>query len=109
MGTDVRRLDAKRWIGEYQARVEQALGSPVQVILFGSYARGEATPDSDVDLLVVVPQLDRQILNTILDIAWEVSFEAGLVLTVIPVALDELEKLSDSPFLQAVRREGIRI
>jgi predicted nucleotidyltransferase len=28
---------------------------PDQIILFGSYARGEAGPDSDVDLLVVMP------------------------------------------------------
>ncbi len=28
---------------------------PLKVILFGSYARGEVTPDSDVDLLVVMP------------------------------------------------------
>jgi predicted nucleotidyltransferase len=29
--------------------------SPQRVILFGSYARGEATPNSDVDLLVIMP------------------------------------------------------
>jgi predicted nucleotidyltransferase len=28
---------------------------PDKIILFGSYARGEAGPDSDVDLLVVMP------------------------------------------------------
>ncbi len=28
---------------------------PERIILFGSHARGEAGPDSDVDLLVVVP------------------------------------------------------
>ena len=28
---------------------------PDQVVLFGSYARGTAGPDSDVDLLVVMP------------------------------------------------------
>lgn len=28
---------------------------PDQIILFGSYARGDAGPDSDVDLLVVMP------------------------------------------------------
>ncbi|MDP6041008.1 MAG: nucleotidyltransferase domain-containing protein [Candidatus Latescibacteria bacterium] len=27
--------------------------NPIKIILFGSYARGTATPDSDVDLLVV--------------------------------------------------------
>jgi predicted nucleotidyltransferase len=29
--------------------------SPVKVILFGSYAKGTATEDSDIDLAVVVP------------------------------------------------------
>jgi len=28
---------------------------PEQIILFGSHARGDAGPDSDVDLLVVMP------------------------------------------------------
>jgi len=28
---------------------------PERIILFGSVARGDATPDSDVDLLVVMP------------------------------------------------------
>jgi predicted nucleotidyltransferase len=29
---------------------------PLQVILFGSWARGDARPDSDLDLLVVMPE-----------------------------------------------------
>ena len=29
--------------------------SPEKIILFGSHARGQAGPDSDVDLLVVMP------------------------------------------------------
>jgi predicted nucleotidyltransferase len=28
---------------------------PQRIVLFGSYARGKARPDSDVDLLVVIP------------------------------------------------------
>lgn len=28
---------------------------PERIILFGSYARGDAVPDSDIDLLVVMP------------------------------------------------------
>ena len=31
---------------------------PVRIILFGSFARGEAGPDSDVDLLVVLPEVE---------------------------------------------------
>jgi len=33
--------------------------SPDKVILFGSYARGEASPHSDVDLLVLFPEVDN--------------------------------------------------
>jgi len=31
--------------------------APLRIILFGSRARGEAGPDSDVDLLVVLPEV----------------------------------------------------
>ena len=31
---------------------------PLRIVLFGSRARGDARPDSDVDLLVVMPRVD---------------------------------------------------
>ena len=40
---------------------------PDQVILFGSHARGEAGPDSDVDLLIVMP-VDGSVRERRLDI-----------------------------------------
>ena len=35
-----------------------AAANPSKVILFGSYARGDATEDSDLDLMVIEPQLE---------------------------------------------------
>ena len=29
---------------------------PLKIILFGSYARGKTSPDSDIDVLVVMPE-----------------------------------------------------
>lgn len=103
------RSEIDRWIRLFRDRVQKLLDSPVQVILFGSYARDEETEGSDVDLLVVIPKLDKSTLDTILDVAWEVGFEAGLVFSVIPIAVEELETLAESPFLQTVQREGIRL
>lgn len=40
-------------IQEAARRLIAAAGSPRKVLLFGSYARGEANEDSDLDLLVV--------------------------------------------------------
>jgi uncharacterized protein len=34
--------------------------NPVRIILFGSWARGEATKDSDVDFLVVLPKVEHK-------------------------------------------------
>ncbi len=45
-------VDARAF-GELLQRLVQAL-HPEKIVLFGSYARGTATPDSDVDLLIVM-------------------------------------------------------
>jgi hypothetical protein len=37
-----------------------AAGPDAQVILFGSHARGEASPQSDVDFLVVEPEVANE-------------------------------------------------
>ena len=34
--------------------------SPERIILFGSFARGTATKDSDVDLLVILPEVENR-------------------------------------------------
>jgi uncharacterized protein len=42
---------------DFSSLVEQvvSIASPLRIILFGSAARGEAGPESDIDLLVVMP------------------------------------------------------
>ena len=52
---------------------------PDKVILFGSHARGDAEPDSDVDLLVVMPFSGRK-LDRIVDLR--------LVLDEVPISKD---------------------
>lgn len=34
--------------------------NPLSIILFGSWARGDARPDSDIDLLVVLPHIENK-------------------------------------------------
>lgn len=52
---------------------------PERIILFGSHARGSAGPDSDVDLLVVMPIKGSK---------HEQAIEIGVALHGIPVAKD---------------------
>jgi len=56
--TDFRAETQASWVVTAE-KIEEAVrriveaARPVRVVLFGSHARGEARPDSDVDLLVV--------------------------------------------------------
>ena len=52
--SSVKTTEAQKIIGKMVRKIVEKF-DPVQVILFGSYARGTAGPDSDVDLLVVMP------------------------------------------------------
>jgi predicted nucleotidyltransferase len=100
---------ALRLAEDFQHKLRESLNDPVQVILFGSQARGEATDESDIDVLVVLPDLERDTLDAVLEIAWEIGFEAGKVISVIPATRQEMKHLSASPFFKVVRREGIPV
>jgi predicted nucleotidyltransferase len=54
--TNTRPIDAI--IAEMVRRIVEKF-DPLQVILFGSQARGDAHPDSDIDLLVVFPHVEN--------------------------------------------------
>jgi predicted nucleotidyltransferase len=39
-----------------------------KIILFGSYAKGEETPDSDIDLCVLTPEKDKRPIDIMVDL-----------------------------------------
>ena len=47
-------------IQEAGRRLADAAGSDARVILFGSHARGDARPDSDLDFLVIEPKIESR-------------------------------------------------
>lgn len=56
-------MTAERTIQQMADRIADRF-KPERIILFGSWARGDATPDSDVDLLVVVREApDKRLLR----------------------------------------------
>ena len=55
----------ERIINDAAQRLAAAASSPVRVLIFGSGARGEAGPRSDVDFLVIEDSFDSRLRETV--------------------------------------------
>jgi predicted nucleotidyltransferase len=78
------------------------------LILYGSYARGEADEGSDVDLLLLLEgEVDpvREIIR-MEKLKWPLALESGYALSVLAVGAQAYHS-SEDPFLWAARTEGI--
>ena len=82
-----------------------------EIRVFGSRARGDATWESDLDVLVVVEHLDRSIEKYISDCAWEAGFEHGIVVVPVIYTRDKWENSPErhSLLAQAIEKEGVSI
>jgi len=98
-------------LAELRGRLDRLYGDRlVEVLLFGSRARGDADPDSDIDVLVVL----REPVQPATEIARTGDIVAGLSLThdvvISCVFMDENRyRTRAGPLLRNVRREGIRV
>jgi len=84
-----------------------------KMLLYGSYARGQATSDSDIDIYIEVPQryFSYDLKNKVTNLAWELSF---INETVIQISLYSDEQVwntprRSSPFINSIMKEGILI
>jgi len=64
--------------------------------VFGSYASGYPTTESDVDVCVVIPQMEAEDRIAISDFAWEVSFDYGVHVSTVVFSQKDFE---GGPFL----------
>jgi predicted nucleotidyltransferase len=80
------------------------------VILYGSAARGEAAPASDIDLLVLLsPPLDYFAeLRRIVDLLYPIQLESEQLISTKPALASDYEMGSISLYRNA-RREGIAV
>ena len=80
------------------------------LILFGSQARGEANPNSDVDVMAVLDDSVNVIeeRSRLSDISWHYLMKYDELVSIMPMSKSRY--LADAiSFLRVVKREGIEI
>lgn len=97
---------------EFAAQVRATLGDHlVDLRLFGSVARGDDAPDSDIDVFVVVQPHEQRVAleNQIIDIAFDVNLEHNVYISphVVTPAILEHPVWRETPFLKAIAREAV--
>lgn len=96
----------------YAGRLRGIFGSRLRELrLFGSYARGEADEDSDVDVLVLVDGLADHEIGVVAAEAAYVLIETRVPLSPLPMSTAELERLRRGERLLArdLDTEGITL
>jgi len=101
--------EEKLWLDTFIYTIRQRFPKKIErVIVYGSKARGDAGPDSDLDVLVIlkggaVPKSSIRLLG------YELALEQNVVSSILVYTVQELERRREhrSVFVEAVEREGV--
>jgi len=91
-------------IAEEYAKLVLKNIKPIEIILYGSYAKGTATEDSDIDIAVIVSKLVSDYLDSA-TMLYQLRHQIDN--RIEPILLEEASEKSG--FLEDVRKTGYRI
>ena len=108
------RPEVGNLLQEFQKRIPQSVHSHIQqLILFGSAARGEDQPESDVDVLALLDEKSQETEEALREAAyqamWACDFQRLLSLKIL-TCTDYGERLAKGySFYENVEHEGIAL
>jgi len=97
---------------QYVKEIQRIYGTHLrQIILYGSYARGDYTPDSDVDIMILLNLSDMKLKSyarLLSYMTFDFNMEHDLDIKPIAKSEEHFNKwVENYPFYANVRREGV--
>ena len=107
-------MNINELLSRYINEIKKIYGETLQaVILFGSYARGDNTEDSDIDIMILLDLSDIDIKKYRHQLSYMTfDFNMDYDVDIKPIAKSEehYRKWVDNyPFYSNVNREGVRL
>ncbi len=101
-------------LAEVETEVLKLFGDKLrQMILFGSYARNEQDPESDIDIFILVDESEarlKEYRERIVDIMTDLSLKYDILISLTKAASEHFDRYYDLlPFFQNVYNEGVEI
>jgi len=95
-------------------RLKEALKEKLKILdfrIFGSKARGDASPDSDIDVMIEIENYTPEIESAIDDLVFEINLAHDCFISVIIFSRKELKEgpLGESPLYRVIEEEGVRV
>lgn len=78
------------------------------IVLYGSWVRGDATEESDIDLIIVLEGkvITGEEIDRIINIITDINLKCDVLISLYPVSEEDYSTVN-SPLLINERREGI--
>lgn len=105
------RFDAVAIAESIGRRLKEIYGGRLRgVQMFGSWARGDAHPESDIDLLVILDRVDSWLDESrrVDELLWRHSLENSTIVSAVIVSQTEFDR-ADEPLLIRVAAEGVDV
>lgn len=93
-------------VQDYLVAVRQGGLQARRAILFGSYVRGDAHADSDIDVLIIAPEFDAPYDRTWVDLLWTLRATTDNRIEPLPVGERQWQEDDASMIIEIARREG---
>src|SRR5262247_190423 len=104
--------DEQAWLDAYcQVLKEQYLSIVERLVIYGSKARGDDHPDSDLDVLLIVKNDAGHLKRLLRRVGYELAATSDAVPSILAYTQDEWESRRESgaPFQQAVERDAVAV